>query len=179
MTTVLELKKKEVEEIVEDINSSEIILFTDYRGLTVNQFSNLKKELRKEQARIKVSKNTLIRRALSSLSIEYPKEYVVGPSALVSTKGDLVNTVKVITKFSKESEVLVIKGGILEKSIIDEPKIQQIAKMPSKQELIGKVVGGIKSPITNLVICLSSPTRGLMNVLNAIANKKENNEEVK
>ena len=179
MTAVLELKKKEVEEIAQDIESSEIILFANYRGLTVNQFSELKKELRKEQAIIKVSKNTLIRRALSSLNIDYPKEYVVGPSALVSTKGDLVNTVKVIVKYSKDSEVLVVKGGILEKSIIDEPKIQQIAKMPSKQELIGKVVGGIKSPITNLVMCLSSPTRGLINVLNAIVNKKQSNEEVK
>ena len=88
MTAVLDLKKKFVNDIAADIDGSEIILFTDYRGLTVNQFTELKKELRKENAKIKVSKNTLIRLALSSLNIEYPSEYVVGPSALVSTKGE-------------------------------------------------------------------------------------------
>ena len=172
-------KQKVVDKIKDNIDNSSLVVFTDYRGVDATGMTGLRKTLKSENATVAVLKNTLIRRALGELKYDYPKEVLIGPSAMVSTTDDAAKTAKILVKFSKEEEAFEIKGGILENVIIDVQTVSELAMLPSKDELIAKVVGTIKAPLNNLVMVLSGPARGIVLALNAIKEQKEKNQEVK
>jgi large subunit ribosomal protein L10 len=172
-------KKEVVASVKEAVDASSIVVFADFRGLKVSEVTELRKQLKTENASIRVVKNTLARKALAELNIEYPASYLVGPGAIVNTDSDAAKVSKILVDFSKQSENLKLKGGLLEKSVIDLETINKLAKLPSREELIAKVVGGIKSPLTSLVYALSSPINGIVAVLHQIKESKEKNQEVK
>jgi large subunit ribosomal protein L10 len=165
-------KKAAIDTIKQSVDSSSIIIFTDYRGLNVSSITELRQKLKDENASMNVCKNTMTRIALQELNIDCPAEMLAGPSALISAEDEPVKVSKVVVDYIKKNDSLNIKGGIFENAAVGSDVILQLAKLPGREELIAKSVGLIKSPITNLVICLSSPIQGLINVLTAVKEKK-------
>jgi large subunit ribosomal protein L10 len=173
MSAIKVQKEQLVEKIKQEVDASSVVIFADFRGLTVTELTSLRRAVKKEGGQISVYKNTLTKRALDELNISCPGPFLFGPSAVVHTTGDVVKMSKALVDFAKEADKLAIKGGILGKDAVDEANIKALAQLPSREELISKVIGTIKAPITNLVTALSSPTRGLVYVLSAIKEKKQ------
>lgn len=177
MSTVRSEKEAVVQELVSKFQEASLVIVADYRGLNVAKITNLRQQLKKEDAELKVYKNTLMKLALKELKVEFPVEMFEGPSAVIVTKNDVAKTSKVTVNFSEEFESLKIKGGVLSKVVISDGSVQQLAKLPSREELIAKVIGSIKSPLTGLVGVLSGPMRGLVYVLQSIKDKKQSGGE--
>ena len=173
-TINLKEKKEKIEELQQRFEDASIVIFTHYRGLTVSELTGIRKDIRPEGGQLSVVKNTFSRRALKNLSVD-ADEALVGPTAVITTSGDPSKLSKLISKAAKSSENFEITGGFFENKVVDKKTINNLANLPSREELIAKVVGGIKSPLTGLVGSLSSPIRGIIGVLNSIKNEKENN----
>jgi large subunit ribosomal protein L10 len=171
---VREQKKQVVGEIKSRIENGSLMLITEYRGMSMAQMTELRRLIQGDGGCMTVFKNTLSRFALKELSIEFPETMLEGPTALINTTGDVAKISKAVTKFAKDVEVFKIRGGILENKVIQESTIQELATLPSREELIAKVIGGIKSPLTSLVAVLSTPARGLVYALDAVKKQKEN-----
>ena len=158
---------EQVEQIQERFQNSEVIILTDFQGLTVAEINELRRQLHEEGIQYKVYKNTLIRVAAESLGIESLESYLHGTTA-VALSSDPAKPSKIFMDFSEEHENLKIKAGILGKRVIDAAAVEELVKMPSRGQLIARAVGGLKSPISGLVSVLhqGSPLTGLVNVLN-------------
>jgi large subunit ribosomal protein L10 len=170
---ILPEKLEAVATIKGKIHDSVATIFVSYSGLTVSQADDLRAELRPLNTQMEVCKNTFARIALSELSIDLAREVTKGPTALFYIKDDAASAAKVIVSFMKKNKAIVLKGGVLSKSPLDEATIIELAQLPSKDELIAKVVGTFKAPIDRFVLSLSSPLRGLVYVLSAIKDQKE------
>jgi large subunit ribosomal protein L10 len=155
------------------IGESTFIVMTDYRGLDVSSITDLRRQLRENDAQARVCKNTLSRIVFKELSLDYPSETLQGPTMMITSSKDASSVSKVLVGFSKKNEDLGIKGGILDNKFVDLSIIKELSKLPSKQELIAKTVGQIKAPLTGLVASLSSPINGFVNVLRSINDKKQ------
>jgi large subunit ribosomal protein L10 len=177
VTAIRQQKISKVEEITSLVNDSALIILSDYSGLSANEMNALRSQLRENGATSKVYKNTFMRRALESLGIEIPAKFLKGPTIFVSAKEDVVAASKVLAHFAKKNEALTIKGGVMQSAAIDNDTINALAKLPSRDELIAKVVGLIKAPLTALVGSLSGPIRGITGVLSSIKIKKQNGGE--
>ncbi|RKX47272.1 MAG: 50S ribosomal protein L10, partial [Thermotogae bacterium] len=171
-----EEKKRIVEEMTEILKNSSLILFTDFTGLSVEQISELRARIREKygkEARYRVVKNTLLGFALERAGFDPQdyKEFLFGPTAVLYVlKGDPVEAVKIIYSFYKEKklEKFKFKGGFLERKRFSAEEVENIAKLPSKEELYAMVAGRLKSPINGLVFVLSGIMRNLLYVLNSI-----------
>ena len=119
-----------------------------------------------------VLKNTLIQRAFNDLDIECPPNLLSGPTALVVSKQDCPVIASKIYSFIKENDALVVKGGYLDGKFITLDDVKKLSKLPSRDVLIGQLVGGLKSTISRFVMSMSSPMRGLVYSLEAIKNQK-------
>ena len=166
-------KIEAVTEIREKIENSRIAIVTDYRGLKVNQLQELRKGLVESESNAKVYKNTLVKIALRDLDIDFPEEYFSGPTMVIVSTGDSAKAAKTVVNFNKQNEALHLKGGILDNKSIDDKVVLELSKLPSREELVAQTIAGIKSPITNFVMNMSSPIRGFIYALNAIQNKKQ------
>jgi large subunit ribosomal protein L10 len=169
---VLDKKGAAVNTLVSDFNASDALFFTEYRGLEVKQLQTLRTKLRKNNAKCVVVKNTLIQRAFSQLSIDCPPDLVKGPTALVISTQDCPTIASTIHTFIKENELMVVKGGFLDGAFISANDVKDLSKLPSREVLLGQLVGGLKSTINRFVMSISSPIRGLVYSLEAIKNKK-------
>ncbi len=170
---VLEAKASLVEEIKEKIENAESLVLVDYRGLNVEQVNELRSEYRKAGVDYKVYKNTMMRFAFKNLGYDDMVEFLAGPSAVAFGMEDPVSAAKVTQKYVKETEKLVIKAGLVDGRIISVEEVEALAKLPSKEELVGKALGSLNSPIQGLATVLSGTVKGLAVALNAIAEKKE------
>lgn len=144
-----------------------LTILTDYRGLSVPQIQELRSNLRASQAEMKVAKNTLTKIAAHGRDINGLDDNLVGPTALVFAWEDPAQPAKVIRDFARSSGILSIKIGVMEGEILTAEQITAIADLPSRDELIAKVVGGIASPLYGLVNVMSGPARSLAYVLQA------------
>ena len=169
----IELKEKNVDKLAENIEKSRGVIVAGYSGLTVSELTELRSNLRADGSFATVFKNGITKRAFGKLKRTYPEELLKGPNIIVYSETDAVSMSKHVVDFSKNNEKLIIKGGFLSEDYIDFKMIDQLAKLPSRDELIAKAVGLIKSPITGLVMSLASPVNGLVNVLNNIKSKKQ------
>tara|TARA_Y100001935_G_scaffold255558_1_gene269461 strand:- start:14383 stop:14913 length:531 start_codon:yes stop_codon:yes gene_type:complete len=169
---VLSRKKQKIENLTKEVEASDALFFTEYRGLTVNQLEGLRGVLREGSASYFVIKNSLIQKTFDGLNIDCPKELLKGPTALVVSKQDCPVVASKMYKFLKENESLVVKGGYLDGSFISESEVKALSKLPSRDVLIGQLVGGLKSTISRFVMSMSSPMRGLVYSLEAIKNQK-------
>lgn len=170
----ISIKEKVVSEIKDKIKNSEALFITDYRGLSVNDISELRKKLRSLNSEYKVYKNTLIKRAI--LEEEYGSsvgDILEGPTAVAFVHGDLIGTAKAMAEFSKQKEKLEIKGGVIGSVAIDKDKIIYLTKLPGKDVLLAKLLGGMKAPINNFVSTLGAIPRNLVYALDAIRKQKE------
>ena len=145
----VELKQPIVAEISENIKGAQSVVLVDYRGLTVEQDTRLRKELREAGVVYKVYKNTMMNFAFKGTEFEALSEYLEGPSAVAISTSDATAPARIICKFAKEAKALEVKGGVVEGTAYDAKGIASIASIPSREELLSKLLGSIQSPITN------------------------------
>lgn len=145
----IELKQPIVEEISASIKDAQSVVLVDYRGLTVEQDTRLRKELREAGITYKVYKNTMMNFAFKGTDCEALVQYLEGPSAVAISGTDATAPARVLCKFAKDAPKLEVKGGIVEGVAYDAAGIADIAKIPSRDELISKLLGSLQSPITN------------------------------
>ena len=145
----VELKKPIVEEISENIKDAQSVVLVDYRGLTVEEDTKLRKELRNAGITYKVYKNTMMNFAFKGTDFEQLADQLEGPSAIAISKDDATAPARVIAKFAKNAPALEIKAGVVEGTLYDAKGMEAIAKIPSREELLSKFLGSIQSPITN------------------------------
>ncbi|MBQ9234700.1 MAG: 50S ribosomal protein L10 [Lachnospiraceae bacterium] len=145
----VELKQPIVEEIKESLNDAKTVVLVDYRGLTVEQDTKLRKTLREAGVIYKVYKNTMVKLAIDGTDFDSIKEDLEGPTAVAVSKTDATAAARVLAKFAKENPALEIKSGIVEGTYYDAAGITKIATIPSREELLSKFLGSIQSPITN------------------------------
>ena len=145
----IELKKPIVEEISENIKDAQSVVLVDYRGLTVEQDTKLRKELRDAGITYKVYKNTMMNFAFKGTDFEQLSGSLEGPSAVAISKEDATAPARVIAKFAKTAPALEIKCGVVEGAYYDAEGMQAVAKIPSREERLSKLLGSIQSPIAN------------------------------
>ena len=145
----VELKKPIIDEIAENLNGAVGVVVADYRGLTVEQDTELRKQLREAGVVYKVYKNTYITKAIAGTEFESLKDKLEGPTAIAISKTDATAPARILNNFAKTAEKLQLKGGVVEGTFYDEKGIQVIASIPSRDELLSKLLGSLQSPITN------------------------------
>ena len=145
----VELKQPIIEEISATIKDAQSVVLVDYRGLTVEQDTQLRKQLREAGVTYKVYKNTMMNFAFKGTDFEALAPYLEGPSAMAVSTTDATAPARVLAKFAKTAEALEIKGGVVEGIAYDAKGIASIAAIPSREELLSKLLGSIQSPITN------------------------------
>ena len=147
--SIKDAKAAIVAEISEQIKDAGSIVVVDYRGLTVAQDTALRKAFREEGVTYKVYKNTFITSAIKGTEFESIGTYLEGPTAIAIGRADATAPARVLGKFVKEADKLEIKGGVVEGTLYDAKGITAIASIPSRDELISKLLGSLQSPITN------------------------------
>ena len=145
----VELKKPVVDEISANIKDAQSVALVDYRGLTVEQDTALRKQLREAGITYKVYKNTMMNFAFKGTDFEALAPHLEGPSALAISTDDATAPARILAKFAKTAEALEIKGGVVEGTYYDAKGMQALASIPSREELLSKFLGSIQSPITN------------------------------
>ena len=151
----VELKQPIVDEIAGVLDGAASAVVVDYRGLTVEQDTILRKQLREAGITYKVYKNTLIKRAVEGTAFAALDPHLEGPTALAVSKTDATAPARALAKFAKTADKLELKAGVVEGTYYDAKGIQVIATIPSREELLGKLLGSIQSPITNFARVLN------------------------
>ena len=146
----VELKKPIVDEISAAIKDAQTVVLVDYRGLTVEQDTALRKQLREAGVGYKVYKNTFMNFAFKGTDCEGLTDLLEGPSAMATCDTDATAAARVLCKFAKTAPKLEIKGGVVEGKVYDAKGIEQISNIPTREELLGRLFGSMQSPITNL-----------------------------
>ncbi|MGG7178976.1 50S ribosomal protein L10 [Clostridium paraputrificum] len=157
-----ELKQAKVAEIKEKLEKSQSVILASYQGLTVEQDTQLRKNLREAGIEYRVYKNSLVTLAAKELGLDGIEEYLEGPVSIAFGYEDATAPARVLNDFAKDHKKLELKAGIVEGQIFDKEKVTQLASIPSKEVLIAKLLGSIKAPLSNLAY-----------LLNAIKEKKE------
>ena len=145
----VELNKTVVGEISELLNGAQTAVLVDNRGLTVEQDTRLRKQLRESNVIYKVYKNTLINIAIQGTEFEGLSSHLAGPTAIAISKEDATTPAKILHGFAKGAPALELKAGIVEGTYYDTEGIKLIATIPSREELLSKLLGSIQSPVTN------------------------------
>ncbi len=166
-------KEKKLQEIKEDLGSANVIVLTDYRGLTVAQMNNLRRTLQDERIKYKVVKNTLARLAVRDTGLADLDPLLEGPIAMAFGYDDPIVPVKLLVKFAKENEDLEIKGGVVEKKTLPKNEMVRLAELPSREVLLTRALGSLQSPMVGFVGVLQANLRNLVYVLNAVKEQKE------
>ena len=175
---VTEKKKAIVAEIKEQLTSAKGAVLTSYKGLNVATDTELRRELRKAGVTYRVIKNTMTRIAAKEAGLDGIIEHLEGTTALAFSKEDAVAPAKVICDFMKKNKledpgILTIKVGLVEGKVISDKEVKALANLPSREELIAKLLGSMNAPIANTVGVLSGVIRNAVYVLNAIKEKNE------
>ncbi|MDR3037434.1 MAG: 50S ribosomal protein L10 [Coriobacteriales bacterium] len=160
-----------VSQIKEEISAADAVWVVDYRGLTVKQAEGLRGKIREQGAVLKVYKNSFTQRALTDLELPSLGPILEGPSAFVFVSGDPVASAKALKVFAKENSKLEIKGGLFNKAVVSADQVKAIADLPSREELIAKLLGTLQNPLTGIVRVLNGPAEKLVRTLGAIADK--------
>ena len=145
----VELKQPIVQEISEQIKDAQSVVVVDYRGLTVAEDTQLRKQLREAGVAYKVYKNTLVNFAIKGTDFESLSDVLEGPNAFAISTTDATAPARVLAKFAKTAPALEIKAGVVEGTFYDADGMKAIATIPSREELLSKFLGSIQSPITN------------------------------
>ena len=153
---ILKQKEEAVKNLAEDLKTSNLILLVDYRGITVEDATKLRKEVRETNAEYRVIKNNIIKRALNANGESGLDELLEGPTALITSKEDYLAPAKAIYNFTKKNDFYKIKGGIIEGKVMTAEEIITLAKLPSRQELLAKLAGALLGNITKLAATLDA-----------------------
>ncbi len=166
-------KEAIVAEVADKASRAAAMYFADFTGLTVEEATELRREFRKAGVEYKVVKNTLAKKALERVTgYDHVYEKLVGPTGIAFSYGDAVAPAKIIKKFNEKSGKLTLKVAVLEKQVFDGSQLDQLSKLPTRQELMAGVVGSIHAPISGVVGAIGAVMRDLVNVIDAIEKKK-------
>lgn len=165
-------KQETLVKIKEDLGAVNAMWVVDYRGLSVKDIQNLRSNIREADAIMKVYKNTLMHLALAELDLPSLDEILEGPSAFVFAGEDPVASAKALKTFAKANDNLVIKGGMMDGSYLDASQVEAVASLPSREELIAKLLGTISNPLTQVVRVLNGPMESFARCVSQIAEQK-------
>ncbi|MDO4841280.1 MAG: 50S ribosomal protein L10 [Phoenicibacter congonensis] len=163
--------KEQLAEIKELLDGTGAVWVVDYRGLSVKEIQQLRRDIRANEGQMFVLKNTLMHIALEELEMPSMDEILSGPSAFVFTGEDPVASAKAIKNFAKGNDKLVIKGGIMDGQFQDAAAVQAIADLPSREELIAKLLGTINNPMAKTVRTLNAILEAPVRAISEIAKK--------
>ncbi len=166
-----EEKSQTIQEIAAQIEGAEAIFAVDYRGISVPQAAELRSKLREADSSFRVVKNRLTKRAAEQVGEERLADLLVGPTALTFVRGDTAAAAKAITTFNKTHDVLTYKGGLMGETVLDDEAFKSIARLPSREVLVGQFAGLVASPLTGVVRGLNALIQGLATQLGQIAEK--------
>lgn len=166
-------KEEQLRDITERLSQAQGIVFAADSGLTVSETEELRGKLRAEGAAIQVVKKTLLKKALAEAKIESDMDGA-GNISMAYSESDAVAPARLVNEVAKGNEKFAILGGVLEGGFIPTDKVVALAKLPSREELLAKVVGSINAPVSGFVNVLAGNLRGFVNVLNAIKDTKSN-----
>ena len=172
MAQTKQQKEVLVKDLAEKLKNSKAVVFSDYKGLQVKDMTVLRRELRAEGVDLQVLKKTLINLALKDAGIEMDAKKLEGQVAVAVSSQDEVAAAKIIAKAAKANENLKIVGGILGTKELSKEEVNALAKLPSKEELLAKLVGTLNAPVSGFVNVLAGNMRGLVTALKAIADQK-------
>lgn len=159
---IIQAKQQIVQDVAEKLRSSVTAVVTDYRGLTVTQITELRKQLREVGIEFQVLKNTLVRRATAEAGLSELDEMLSGPTAIAFSCEDVVAPAKILHDFAKRNDALEIKGGVVEGRVVDKNQIKALAVLPSREGLLSMLLSVLQAPIRNFAL-----------VIKAVAEKKE------
>ena len=151
----IDLKKPVLEEISAQVEGAQCVLLVNYSGLTVAQDTQLRKELREAGVHYKVYKNTMMKRAFAGTDCEELSQHLEGTNALAISATDATAPARILAKYAKQFPALELIAGVVEGAYNDQAGIQALSQVPSREELLGKLLGSIQSPITNFARVLN------------------------
>ena len=173
MSANFEAKKVVVQEITEKLKASKSVVLVDYNKLTVAEVSALRNKCKQAGCEYKVYKNTLVRKALNDLGFKDFDADLNGPTA-VAFGSDETNAAKVMVAAAKDYEdKITIKSAFVDNAYVDKAGVKALAALPSREELVAKMLGSINAPVTNVAGVLNNIVAGLVRVLNGIAQQKQ------
>ncbi|MGN1351464.1 MAG: 50S ribosomal protein L10 [Clostridia bacterium] len=156
---IIDQKKNEVSELAEKIKTAKLVLLADYRGVNVEDITSIRANLRKTNSEYKVIKNNITRRALKECGYEGLDELLEGPTAVLLGYEDYLEPSKVIYEYTKDHDFYKIKGGIIDGKIVSAEEIITLAKLPSREVLIGKLAGALLGTISKLAVALDQVSK--------------------
>ena len=169
---ILKQKEQQVADMTALLSSSVAGVLVDYKGINVENDTKLRRELRVAGVQYTVVKNSLLRRAAENAGFEGLKDVLTGTTALATSAEDAVAAAKILNKYAEASKgAFSVKAGFVEGGIIDAAGVASLAKLPSREELIAKMLGGLNAPISGFVNVLNGNIRGLVIALDQIAQK--------
>lgn len=171
MATSRAKKEELVKEYVERLGDSQAIIITDYRGLQVPDFQELRAEIRKAEGSFVVVKNSLVKRALADAGLPAMDDMLTGPVGIGFCHENVTGVAKAITQYAKSNDHLTVKGGLMGHKVIDQTAINNLASLPSIEVLRAQLLGLINAPATQLAGVVAGSVRQLINVVNAYAEK--------
>lgn len=169
----LEQKQIVVEEIYKKLDAAKLVVFADYRGLNVEEMTELRNKLRAPGVEVRVLKNTMVRFALQKAGHEDTVPQITGPNIIVFSNEDPVAPAKVLFDFAKTHKNLQVKLGILEGQTIAADKVKALADLPSREVLVATVLGTMQAPITSFVRVLNANLTGLVRALDQVREQKQ------
>ena len=152
--TILKQKEEEVKKLADKLKKSNLVLLTDYRGITVEDVTSLRNTLRETNSEYKVIKNNIVKRALDANGENELDSVLEGPTAVVIAEDDYLAPLKAIYNFSKDNDYYKIKGGIVEGKVLSVDELITLAKLPSRQELLGMLAGALLSNIAKVAVAV-------------------------
>jgi len=165
-------KESELQNFREILQGAKAVLVSHTKGLSVSEVTELRKKLRDAGVTHKVVKNTLAKIAVREAKMEGLVKLLDGPTVISVSKGDIIAPAKILTAFAKDHDKLVILGGVIEGKDASAKDVVEISSLPSREELLAKMLGSLNSPITGLVRVLNGPIQGFVRALHAIEEKK-------
>jgi large subunit ribosomal protein L10 len=171
------MKRSQKEEIVDAIaekaTKASAMYFADFKGLTVAEETELRREFRKSGVEYKVVKNTLARKALERVTgFDKAFDKLVGPTGIAFTYDDVVVPAKVIKKFNEKTGKLTLKVAVIEKQVYEGSRLDDLAKLPTRKEMIASIAGSVQAPIAGVAGAVAAVILDLVNVIDAIERKK-------
>ncbi|NLW09062.1 MAG: 50S ribosomal protein L10 [Firmicutes bacterium] len=169
-------KEAQVQILKEKLSAAQTVILADYRGLTVEEMTELRKKLRETGTEFRVVKNTLARLAAKEAKIDELDPYLTGPVAMAFGVDDPVAPAKILHTFARDHKNLELKAGLLEKKLLDVKEIEALATLPSREVLLTRLAAAMMGPLRNLGFVLSAPIRNMAYVLDAVREKQQAQE---
>jgi large subunit ribosomal protein L10 len=160
-------KTTQIEDLVDRLSRSQLTIIADYRGLTVDALQGFRARLRPLDSEFRIAKNTLARLAAERVGVDGLEPLLDGPTAILFAYGDVVAPAKAISEFARTSRILQVRAGVMNNQVITPSDIEAISSLPPRDELLGKLVGLLASPMARTVGVLSGPSRSVVYLANA------------